>query len=135
MPQLRSRLLRIGTVISIAFGSLIAILGLALIIGHVTLKTNEHRWLEALIEFMGIFAIGLSIVVGSIWDTKAIRWGVMANICFWFALYIIVSATRDFIGGETPSIHTTLYTIGMTAGTAIFSFLAYRSKARNGSSG
>jgi hypothetical protein len=135
MSELRSRRHRIGTVVSVAFGLLIALLGLALVIGHLTLNANEDRWLEALIEFMGIFAIGLSIVVGSIRDTKAIRWALVANICLWFALYTIVSATRDFIGGEQPSIHMTLYIIGMTAGTAIFGFLSYRSKARNGSSG
>ena len=135
MSELRSRRHRIGTVISVAFGSLIALPGLALVIGHLTLNANEDRWLEALIEFVGIFAIGLSIVVGSIWDTKAMRWALMANICFWFALYTIVSATRDFMGGEPPSVHMTLYIIGMTTGTAIFGFLAYRSKVRNGSAG
>src|ERR1700675_2097767 len=100
MSQLPTRRRRIRTVISVALGSLMALLGLALVIGHLTLKTNEDRWLEALLEFIGILAIGLSVVVGSIWDTKAMRWGVVANICFWFALYNIVSATRDWMRGE-----------------------------------
>src|SRR5438477_11524250 len=97
MSQLEAgtRRTRITAMLSIAVGALIALLGLALVIGHFALNTNEDRWLEGLIEFAGIFAIGFSIVLGSIWDMKSIRWAVAANLFFWFALYSIAFDARD----------------------------------------
>jgi peptidoglycan/LPS O-acetylase OafA/YrhL len=135
MSQPRSARRRIERAIGILIGSLIALFGFVLVIGHFALDSNRDRWLEALIEFVGIFAIGLVIVVGTVRETRAMRLLNAANVTFWFALYNIVYSLRDYTNGKVPSTRANVSTAVMIVLTIVFGVMAYRARTRRVDSG